>query len=103
MNIFILDDEEVIVNSLEKMLKNTCGEKNVIYKYIDWNVFLRDIKTKKCDILFMDIRLNDVNGIELIKENGIYLKGTKLIYITGYDEYIEDVFETELVYLIRNH
>lgn len=49
----------------------------------------------------MDIKLNDVNGIELVKENSERLKNTKLIYITGYDEYVEDVFETDLVYLIK--
>ena len=101
MNIFILDDEEVIVDSLGSMLKSIGSDKDNIYGYTDYRKFLDDIKTKKCDILFMDIRLDDTNGIELIKENGIYLKGTKLIYITGYDEYIEDVFETELVYLIK--
>lgn len=101
MNIFILDDEEVIVDSLGSMLKSIGSDKDNIYGYTDYRKFLEDIKTKKCDILFMDIRLDDTNGIELIKENGIYLKGTKLIYITGYDEYIEDVFETELVYLIK--
>lgn len=101
MNIFILDDEEVIVDSLSSMLKSIGSDKDNIYGYTDYRKFLEDIKTKKCDILFMDIRLDDTNGIELIKENGIYLKETKLIYITGYDEYIEDVFETELVYLIK--
>ena len=101
MNIFILDDEEVIVDSLGSMLKSIGSDKDNIYGYTDYRKFLEDIKTKKCDILFMDIRLDDTNGIELIKKNGIYLKGTKLIYITGYDEYIEDVFETELVYLIK--
>lgn len=100
MNIFILDDEEVIVDSLGSMLKSIGSDKDNIYGYTDYRKFLEDIKTKKCDILFIDIRLDNTNGIELIKENGIYLKGTKLIYITGYDEYIEDVFETELVYLI---
>lgn len=101
MNIFILDDEEVIVDSLGSMLKSIGSDKDNIYGYTDYRKFLEDIKTKKCDILFIDIRLDNTNGIELIKENGIYLKETKLIYITGYDEYIEDVFETELVYLIK--
>ncbi|MBQ2909931.1 MAG: response regulator transcription factor [Bacilli bacterium] len=101
MNIFILDDEEVIVDSLGSMLKSIGSDKDNIYGYTDYRKFLEDIKTRKCDILFIDIRLDNTNGIELIKENGNYLKGTKLIYITGYDEYIEDVFETELVYLIK--
>lgn len=101
MNIFILDNEEIIVESLIGMLKNICGERVNIYGYTDYDKFLKDIKLKKCDILFMDIRLNEANGIEFIKENVEFLKNTKLIYITGYDEYVEDVFETDLVYLIK--
>lgn len=74
MNIFILDDEEVIVDSLGSMLKSIGSDKDNIYGYTDYRKFLEDIKTKKCDILFIDIRLDNTNGIELIKENGIYLK-----------------------------
>ena len=101
MNIFILDDEKVIVETLIDILKNIGCDENKIYGYTDYDKFLRDIKINKCDILFMDIRLNGVNGIELVKENENILKGIKLIYITGYDDYVEDVFETELVYLIK--
>ena len=101
MNIFVLDDEQVIVETLCNILKEICTDKDNIYGYTNYSSLLKDIKTKKCDILFMDIKLEDVNGIELIKENEDYLNGTKLIYITGYDEYVEDVFETDLVYLVK--
>lgn len=101
MNIFILDDEEIIVEALSGILNNICGEKDNIYGYTDYNKFLKDIRVRKCDILFMDIRLDDMNGIELVKENSEVLKDTKLIYITGYDEYFEDVFETNLIYFVR--
>ena len=101
MNIFVLDDEELIVNLLFTKLNKVCGDKDNIYLYTDYDKFLKDIKTKRCDILFMDIRLNGANGIELVKENSDKLRGTKLIYITGYDEYVEDVFDTDLVYLVK--
>ena len=101
MNIFVLDDEEIIVESLVLMLKKICGSKDNVFGYTDYEKFLKDIKLKKCDVLFMDIRLNGANGIELVKDNEEKLKGTKLIYITGYDEYVEDVFETDLVYLVK--
>ena len=85
MNIFVLDDEQVIVETLCNILKEICTDKDNIYGYTNYSSLLKDIKTKKCDILFMDINLEHVNGIELIKENEDYLNGTKLIYITGYD------------------
>lgn len=51
--------------------------------------------------MFIDIKLGDKNGIELIKENVEYFRNTKVIYITGYDEFVEDVFETDLIYFLK--
>ena len=42
MNIFILDDEEVIVDSLGSMLKSIGSDKDNIYGYTDYRKFLED-------------------------------------------------------------
>lgn len=103
MNICILDDSLVIVEALLEILKKITNDRDNINicGYTEHQSFLKDFKSKKCDILFMDIKLGEINGIDFIKENVDNLKNTKLIYITGYDEYIEEVFETDFVYLIR--
>ncbi|MBR1376586.1 MAG: response regulator transcription factor [Bacilli bacterium] len=99
MNISICDDEENVLLSIKSLLKDVVGSD------VNINIFKNERELKKTlndiDILFMDIKLKDKNGIDFIKENKELLKNTKLIYITGYDEYIEDIFETDPIYLLK--
>lgn len=101
MNIFICDDEIDVLNSIVHILKNNLSSECNIYAYSDYKKLVNDIHNKKVDILMMDIVFNDTLGINIVKENAKYLKETQLIYVTGYDDYIEDVFETDLMYLLK--
>lgn len=101
MNIFICDDNKEILNYIYDILNNKFKDKFKIYTYSNYEDIVNDIKNKKIDILIMDIILNDNNGINIVKENAKYLSNTQIIYITAYDEYIEDCFETDLTYILR--
>ncbi len=99
MKIFICDDELSILASIKSIL--TVIDKNAIIKTFNNSKKLQTALKENIDILFMDIKLNDTNGIDFIKQNGQYLKNTKIIYITGYSEYIEDIFETNPIYFLQ--
>lgn len=101
MNIFICDDEVNILEQISGILKKRLNNNYNIYTYPDYKKLMNDIKTKKVDILIMDIVFDDVSGIDIVKENSKYLKNTQLIYVTGYDDYVEEVFETDLMYLLK--
>lgn len=101
MNIFICDDDKDVLNSISSMLKNDLFNEINIYTYSDYKKFVNDICSKKVDILIMDIVFDDISGIDIVKKYADYLENTQLIYITGYDDYIEDVFETNLIYLLK--
>lgn len=49
------------------------------------------------DILLMDIRLGEADGIETVKRLAPENSGTQVIYVTGYVEYCTKVYETEHV------
>lgn len=98
MNIVILDDEEKIIEYVKEVLKK---EKSVNDKIYSYTSYLDLEKLKNIDILFIDIRLGNVNGIDLVKKYKKELSNTKIIYITAYDEYIEETFETEPTYFLR--
>lgn len=100
MTICICDDEPKILNDIKNILMSLCDSVEVkgFSKSKDLQKY---VEKENIDILFMDIKLNDVNGINFIKQNEKYLKNTKLIYITGYTEYIEDVFETNPIYFLQ--
>lgn len=101
MNIFICDDEIEVLNFISNILKNNLSSECNIYAYSDYKKLVSDIRNKKVDILIMDIVFDDTSGIDIVKENSKYLEDTQLIYVTGYDDYIEDVFETDLMYLLK--
>lgn len=100
MKICICDDEKNILEQIKNFLK-PLNEKGIIKTFYDSNELQKEIKKENVDILFMDIKLKEVNGTKFIKENEKYLKNTKLIYITGYDEYIEDTFLSDPIYVLR--
>lgn len=101
MNIFICDDDLDVLNSISNILKNNLSKEYKLFIYSDYKELVSDIKNKRVDILIMDIVFDEITGIDIVKENAKYLKNTQLIYITGYEDYIEDVFETDLIYLLK--
>ena len=52
-------------------------------------------------ILFMDIELGDENGIGCIRRIAETCSRTQIIYISSYQEYFQDVYETPHVYFLR--
>lgn len=62
-----------------------------------------ECKKEHPQIALMDIHLNDTpeNGIALAKELFPSGCGTSVIFITGYIEYVSDVYETEHIYFLR--
>lgn len=103
MNIVVCDDEQEITSYLKKTLEGLIKSEDKLWCYLNEDKLTSDIKEKikTVDILFMDIQLNHSNGIDFVSKNAKYLKDTQLIYITGYDEYIEDTFKTDPIYVLR--
>ena len=100
MNILICDDNKAVLEHLSNILINKFSNCKVI-NCSNYEDIVNNIRNNKIDILIMDILLDDNNGIDIVKDNQSYLSNTQVIYITGYDDYIEDCFETDLVYILR--
>lgn len=82
----IADDEPKIRNGLRKMLNYSQFGINVVGEAEDGEIALREAAEKKPDILFLDICMPFLNGLELIgklKEQVDCL----IVIITGYDQY----------------
>lgn len=100
MNIFICDDNRDILDYIDSILKRRLSNYN-IYTYSKYEDLVKDINDIKVDILIMDIVLNNKNGIDVVKENIDKFSNTQIIYITAFDDYIEECFETNLIYVLR--
>lgn len=99
MRIAICDDDEIIVKDLHKKLDKTIQKMNMnagIFDFTDGYDLLYEIETAGIfDIIFLDIEIGKVNGIELAD----YLNHQKyvftLIFISQHSNYYKAAFEVQ--------
>ena len=82
----IVDDEIEGINALDFMLEQYCPNVKVIQKYQSSVEALKNIKNEKPDLLFLDIKMPNINGMELLELLGF--ENYNAIFTTAYDEYI---------------
>lgn len=102
MNIAICDDDNNILTylnyTLDTILKSDCK----IFKFHTGSALELYIDDNKCnlDILIIDIDLGDENGIEIAKRIKVKYYNIKIIFITGFINYSQNIFEAEPTYFI---
>lgn len=81
LNICIVDDEIVVCKRLEQALTK---DKHYVETFVDSKSALARIQEKFFDIVVSDIRMDEIDGMEIL--DYIIKKGenTKVIMITGY-------------------
>lgn len=91
INVMIADDQELICQSLELMIKNKSDMQVVAIAHDGWET-IELAKKHKPDILLLDIRMPGINGVECIKILKEKKIDTKIIILTTFDdeEYIFD-------------
>ena len=81
LDICIIDDEIVVCKRLQQALTR---DKHTVETFVDSKSALDRLKEKRFDIVVTDIRMDDIDGMEILDH--IIKKGenTKVIMITGY-------------------
>ncbi len=87
----IVDDEIEGINALDFMLKQYCPNVEVIQKYQSSVEALKNIKKANPDLLFLDIKMPNINGLELL-ELLVESRPYNAIFTTAHDEYILEAF-----------
>lgn len=101
LRIGICDDEEVICDYIEFLIKEY-AEKNdlriLVKKFCSGTEFL-DVN-EYFDIVFMDVVMPEINGIEVGKVLRDKNQKVKIVYISGYKEYAVDAFEVQASFFL---
>lgn len=93
MKILIADDHRLIVDELIIMIKEiipdadcvgTSESKSILGLYEKYDF----------DVAFLDIELDDINGIALAEKILLHHPRTNIIYITGYEKYALESYRT---------
>ncbi len=102
----IIEDEEIHKDLLTNYLEKWSEENNVklmIKSFSSAEGFLFEwAENKEFDVLFVDIQMKKINGMEMAKKVRENDKDINIIFTTGITDYLEEGYEVEaLYYLIK--
>ena len=98
MHIIICDDEEVIRQQIRKLILRE-DENAIIHEVSSGEELLR---STQMDMLFLDIQMEGMNGLETAKRLREAGWSMPVIFITGIKDYVFDAFEVEAMgYLLK--
>ena len=86
-SVFIADDEIWIILGLKKMIENSELPFQVIGNATNGVSALDAIEEKKPELVFSDIRMPGLSGLELLQKLNERKIGTKVIFVSGYSEF----------------
>jgi two-component system LytT family response regulator len=100
MDVIIVDDEQAGRRTLREFCEAE-GDLRVVGEYGDGVAALAAIRTQPPQLLFLDIQMDPLNGIDLARSLEASLLPT-LVFVTAYDAYALEAFEVCAVdYLLK--
>ena len=93
MKILIVDDHKSVVNDLMLELHELLPDADVVGTTQPEEI-LPLCRERQFDVIFIDIDLGNVNGIRIAKDILAEFPRVNIIYITGYEEYALESYET---------
>ncbi len=97
MKVYICDDDKSVLSELEKMIRSLMKieaeewEVQTFLSAVDLDTFTT--RRGQADIILMDVCLEMENGIEAAKNMQEKYPSTQIIFITGYINAAEDIFD----------
>lgn len=91
MNILIVDDEQNALFELEHTVKSVCKDAQIV-GFTSPKDALNFASTHDIDIVFLDIEMRTMNGLQLAKALKDIHPYVNLIFVTGYSQYAVDAF-----------
>ncbi|MEJ2664523.1 MAG: response regulator, partial [Spirochaetia bacterium] len=82
-SVLLIDDDQQTVKRLKSFLEK---ENYEIHDAGNGSAALKIIEKSKIDIIITDIKMTDIDGIEVIKRARLVYRDIESIVITGYDE-----------------
>ena len=103
MRIAICDDEQNYRNLITKYIRFYFQEHLLDLEYDEFSSGEELLlSNKKFDIVFLDIEMNELNGIQTAKELNKRNKKTIIFIITAYQKYLDDAMDLNVFRYIDN-
>ncbi len=100
IKIAICDDDLITLNNIKEIIGGYSQKDLQIYTYKSGEDLLGS--KEKFNIIFLDIDMGGINGIETAKKIRVYDKKVKIIYVTNYTDYTSSAFSVHAFgYLVK--
>lgn len=101
LNAALIDDEQLVLDNLHYIIKQF-NIFDVVLSTTSAVEFLEKLPTLKLDVVFVDINMPIVNGLELAERITEYNPKTNIVFVTAYEQYALDAFRVKAVdYLLK--
>lgn len=91
MKILVVEDENIALNGLILLIKKV-KPKAEVFGFMNSNEALEFSKNNQISIAFLDIEMNELNGIDLAYKLKEYNNNINIIFTTGYSSYMSNAF-----------
>ncbi|MCR4719526.1 MAG: response regulator [Firmicutes bacterium] len=86
MNILLVDDEPVCISTVSHILENMYEKKVTIFSAVSSKEALKIVKEERIDLVFTDIRMPDMDGLELAKSIIKISPLCEIVILSAYDQ-----------------
>jgi len=101
LNCIAVDDEPLALGLVSKFIEQT-PFLNLVGKYASAVDALKAIHTQKIDLIFLDIQMPDLNGIELARVQNKGADKPRIIFTTAYNQFAIEGYKVDaLDYLLK--
>jgi two-component system response regulator AlgR len=101
MKVLIVDDEQLARNRLRRLV-DEIGDYSVCGEAASGRSAIEQVDRLRPDILLMDIRMPDIDGLEAARHLGTLDCPPAVIFTTAYEDHALSAFETQAVdYLLK--
>ncbi len=99
--VVIVDDEPGALSVLSKMISEFFNFE-VIGKFSTPENLIEEIAILRPDVLFLDIHLGNVSGVDIAKELFKKRCNTQIVFVSAYDQYALQAFEFNIIdYILK--
>ncbi|AZK47676.1 response regulator [Paenibacillus lentus] len=101
MKVILVDDEKLALDYLERQLMNL-AHIELLGKYTNPLIGREEILQQAVDVIFLDISLPEINGIELAEQILEKKPDIHIVFVTAYNEHAVKAFELNaLDYIVK--
>ncbi|WP_152394204.1 response regulator [Paenibacillus guangzhouensis] len=93
MKVILVDDEPLALSRLQKLLERVVSGVEIVASYSDPNEVTLGVLEHRPDVVFLDIQMPEIDGLELGMQIQTVVPGTEIVFVTGYDQYAVRAFE----------